>query len=73
MIQDVKGRVALVLQRMIELSNDELYAETFSEILEESLTVLADQDCFGTERQFDPRGDGRDGEWSMNRVQGIDK
>lgn len=31
------------------------------------------EDAFGTEGQCDPRGDFRDGEWSMKRVQGVDR
>ena len=31
-----------------------------------------ENDGFGTEGQSDPRGDRRDGEWSMWQVQGVD-
>jgi hypothetical protein len=55
------------------VSDSESAAEIIAEWLEESLNELLHEDFFGTEGQNDPRGDFRDGQWSMNRVQGIDK
>lgn len=67
-------RVEKVLTRMIKMSNgDEDYAQWFSEDLEKILENMLNEDAFGTEGQADPRGDGRDGNWSMNHVQGIDQ
>jgi hypothetical protein len=52
--------------------SDEAMLSALSRQLEEGLEDLAQQDAFGTERQCDPRGDGRNGHWSMNFVEGID-
>lgn len=66
-------RVLTVLSRMREqVQKDPDAAEMFSEGLDSLLQELADNDCFGTEGQLDPRGDGRDGEWSLWCVQGVD-
>lgn len=66
-------RVITVLDRMVDLINqDEEYAEMFSDHLDDMLEALLQYDAFGTEGQCDPRGDGRDGEWDMWRVQGLD-
>ena len=40
--------------------------------LEAMLEDIACMDGFGTERQNDPRGDGRNGNWSMKNVEGVD-
>lgn len=66
-------RVATVLKRMhAAVRNDPDAAEKFSVMLEELLTDLHGNDGFGTEGQCDPRGDFRNGEWFMARVEGID-
>lgn len=69
-----KQRVVLVLQRLAALANED---EDFAESLSDDLTVMLDdihgQDGFGTEGQSDPRGDFRDGQWRMDRVQSLDK
>jgi hypothetical protein len=66
-------RVGKVLRKMEQLAkDDEFFAELFSDELERSLTVLKDNEHFGSEGQCDPRGDGRDGEFSMHHVQGVD-
>lgn len=58
---------------MIKLAKeDETYAEMFSLILENGLQSIADDDGFGSELQCDPRGDGRNGEFSMDILEGID-
>lgn len=65
-------RVEMVLNRMIALSNgDEDYTELFTECLEDMLDEIVGEDAFGTELQDDPRGDGREGEWNMWKVQGV--
>jgi hypothetical protein len=68
-------RVALVLQRLAAdakgFDHDE--AEAWSESLENFLHSVHIEDGFGTEGQCDPRGDFRNGEWSMRRVEGLDK
>lgn len=66
-------RVKKVLNKMIQLSEeDNNFADLFSASLERCLTELKDEDQFGSEGQCDPRGDGRDGDFSMDHVQGID-
>ena len=66
-------RLNKVLLRLIEMNkNDESFADDFNDLLDDSLETLAQDDYFGTEWQSDPRGDGRDGEWSMHCVQGVD-
>jgi hypothetical protein len=67
------ARVRKVLENMQRmLKDDPSYAEPFAEILESGLTALHEEGCFGTEGQCDPRGDFREGPWSMERVQDID-
>jgi hypothetical protein len=66
-------RVLLVLERMSEqVRADADVAVMFSDGLDAMLDEIAADDGFGTEGQRDPRGDGRDGVWSMQCVQGID-
>lgn len=70
----IQKRVIKVLERMIEqTSKDVDDAKLYAEILEDQLTSLQHDDFFGTEGQNDPRGDMRDGEWSMSHVQGVDE
>lgn len=67
-------RTIKVLENMIQLCKDAYdYAEQFSEFLDESLDDMKGDDAFGTEGQCDPRGDFRDGEYSMYHVEGIDE
>lgn len=73
-MNNTQKRVVKVLERMIEqTSKDVDDAQVYAEILEDQLSTLQNDDFFGTEGQNDPRGDMRDGEWSMSRVQGLDK
>lgn len=66
-------RVTKVLGRLAEYClSDEDVAGWLSEDLEKMLTEIHNDDGFGTEGQSDPRGDFRNGEWSMSRVEGID-
>jgi len=66
-------RVTTVINRMIALSNSSvLDARMFSDALESTLNDIRSRDGFGTEAQSDFRGDGRNGTWSMNCVEGID-
>jgi hypothetical protein len=66
-------RVIKVLDNMkaMALENED-DAEMFAEGLDFYLNELNGEDAFGTEGQSDPRGDFRDGDWSMKHVQGID-
>lgn len=66
-------RVVCVLATMQRMAQtDESYAELFADLLEEGLTSLHDNDAFGTEGQSDPRGDFRNGHWSMACVEHVD-
>ncbi len=66
-------RVVKVLERMIDLvKDDEDYAQMFAEELDITLDYFLGCDSFGTEGQQDPRGDARDGAFSMLHVQGVD-
>lgn len=66
-------RVALVLERMVaNVRDNEDDADMFSDALDYYLDELRDADGFGTEGQCDPRGDQRDGQYSMTHVSGID-
>lgn len=51
------------LQAMIE--QDGYFADLLVEDLDPWLDELSSYDFFGTERQCDPRGDFRDGDWSL--------
>jgi len=66
-------RVVTVLKRMIELAiADNEDSEMLADLLEDFLSEIQSNDGFGTEGQSDPRGDFRNGEWSMYHVEGID-
>lgn len=62
--------VTLVLKRLAKLVEDgTVDAEHVIDPLDDMLTQLNSEDAFGTEGQLDPRGDFRDGEWSVDNVQ----
>lgn len=66
-------RVAKVLDNMKAMAlEDDDNAAMFADLLESYLNELNGDDGFGTEGQSDPRGDFRDGDWSMACVQGLD-
>ncbi len=66
-------RVVKVLENMKTMTEQEdHYASMFSDYLDTMLDELLGQDAFGTEGQCDPRGDFREGDWSMDHVEGID-
>jgi hypothetical protein len=66
-------RVAKVLDNMKAMAlADEDNASMFAECLEFNLNELNGEDAFGSEGQSDPRGDFRNGDWSMDNVEGID-
>lgn len=54
-------------------SSDEDYQDHLAEIIESLLDDYAMDDGFGTEGQSDPRGDCRDGDFSMFFVEGAEK
>lgn len=68
-----QDRVLAVLANMQRLAqHDESYAALFEDLLETGLNELRDNDVFGTEGQADPRGDYRNGSWSMTFVEHVD-
>ena len=73
MTTESQERVAKVLERLATLAADsEEDADMLVDSLEAMLEDIACMDGFGTERQSDPRGDGRNGNWSMKNVEGVD-
>lgn len=65
-------RNEIVLQRLTQLSNSgEDWAAEIANLLEWMLDEHAENDGFGTERQMDPRGDGRNGYFTMFHVEGV--
>lgn len=59
-----------VLNRLAQMcEEDEDFAETLSGDLNTMLDEIHSQDGFGTEGQSDPRGDFRNGRWSMKKVE----
>jgi hypothetical protein len=62
-----------VLNRLAKMCEEDAdFAKFFSPDLDELLTNIHEQDGFGTEGQSDPRGDFRNGRWSMKHVEGND-
>jgi hypothetical protein len=72
-MSSVQKCVATVLRRMADaVENDPEDAEVYAYELEELLDNMHGHDFFGTEGQCDPRGDFRNGEWSMWNVEGVE-
>jgi hypothetical protein len=66
-------RVLTVLSRIKDqIVSDHDDALAYSEALNDILDELGQADFFGTEGQNDPRGDQRNGLWTMGRVEGVD-
>jgi hypothetical protein len=63
-IKTVLTRLIAFSEQADKESNIELSAQ-----LDSMLDELKGNDFFGTEAQLDPRGDGREGNFTMNRVQ----
>lgn len=73
MATKTQERVAKVLERIAQMAAaDGDDAQMFSDALDIMLDELHCMDAFGTEGQCDPRGDFRNGTWSMCDVEGID-
>jgi hypothetical protein len=65
-MRKVQKNVVTVLKRMVaSAEKDAGDAEMFSEGLENMLDDIHMDDGFGTEGQCDPRGDSRNGKWSI--------
>ncbi|HEY5959200.1 MAG TPA: hypothetical protein VIV60_21730 [Polyangiaceae bacterium] len=59
-----------VLTRLAKMcEDDESFADAFADDLNSMLDEIQSQDGFGTEAQSDPRGDFRNGRWSMKKVE----
>lgn len=64
----IQNNVVTVLKRMLataEADADE--AEMFADDLDRMLDEIHSNDGFGTEGQCDPRGDFRNGKWSIRK------
>lgn len=69
-------RNQLMLERLLKMNEDKEWSEVVTDVLSIGLEEVAQNDGFGTERQLDPRGDGRNhrsGSFLFNFVEGIDK
>jgi len=65
-----QANVCVVLNRLSDLAkSDEDYADMLSYWLEDFLDRIKRTDGFGTEGQNDPRGDFRNGEWTMDNIE----
>lgn len=62
----LQQNLMIVLERTKSLvQSDEDFADDFAMELEGYFNAIAMDDGFGTERQGDPRGDAREGAWSI--------
>lgn len=68
------SRLNIVSNRIIALAQDyEDFRKEYIDQLNIILDEMFENDMFGTEGQTDPRGDQRDGEYTMYNVQGYDE
>lgn len=59
-----------VLNRLAKMcEEDEDFAEALASDLDTMLNAIQSQDGFGTEAQSDPRGDFRNGHWTMKKIE----
>jgi hypothetical protein len=66
-------RLNVVFDRIKEMAaEDEDDCNILLNAFDKMLSDLNCDDFFGTEGQSDPRGDFRNGEWSMFNVEGVD-
>jgi hypothetical protein len=62
--------VITVLERMVQMAKDNNDdAKMFSDAMQFMLEDIHSNDGFGTEGQCDPRGDFRNGKWSMSKIE----
>lgn len=76
MVTKQQKRNQLMLERLLKLNEDKEWSEVVTDVLFIGLEDVAQNDGFGTERQVDPRGDGRNhrkGTFRVDFVEGIDK
>lgn len=65
-----QANVCVVLQRLSNLiKSDEKFAELFAQDLEDILNLINAQGAFGKYGEKDPRGDYRNGKWSMDIIE----
>jgi hypothetical protein len=63
-----------VLSRLAKMCEEDAdFAATLVDDLQTILDEIHSQDGFGTEGQSDPRGDFRNGHWSMSKVEPMGK
>lgn len=71
-LTQTQKNVLKVLERITDsVRKNEDDAEMYAEELEAMLSRMHSMEAFGTEGQADPRGDFRNGEWSMDEVEGV--
>lgn len=59
-----------VLNRLVKMcEEDEDFADALSSDLDAMLDEIHGNDGFGTEGQSDPRGDFRNGHWTMSKIE----
>jgi len=69
-MKKIQKNCVTVLNRLAKLcEEDEDFAKYFSSDLDKLLDDIHGQDGFGSEGQSDPRGDFRNGRWSMKKVE----
>ncbi len=70
MLNKTQRSVISVLEKIkTQVQNSEEDAEVYAEELDIMLDALLQEDMFGTEGQTDPRGDQREGPWTMFDLQ----
>lgn len=70
----MEEKLVYIFEKLIEYveSNDDDVNNHFADHVETMLNDMNDMDLFGSERQSDPRGDFRDGDWSIfGSIQGL--
>lgn len=61
-----------VLNRLATMCEEDAdFAATLVDDLQTMLDKIHSQDGFGTEGQCDPRGDFRNGQWTMNKIEPV--
>lgn len=61
-----------VLNRLAKMCEKDVdFAEAFANDLNTMLDEIQSQDGFGTEAQSDPRGDFRNGRWTVEKIEQV--
>jgi hypothetical protein len=69
-MKKIQNNCVTVLKRLAKMcEEDESFADAFVDDLDSLLNEIHSQDGFGTEGQSDPRGDFRNGRWSMKKIE----